>query len=213
MINANKLKTWLKIVVIVQSLFLAVGCSSTDREGPSNDDVSISMTTEFGDIEIQLYLSKAPVSVTNFLRYVDAGDFNGGTFYRVVRADNDNGSPQIAVIQGDVKNGDKQWPAIKLETTEQTGIKHRDGTLSMARGAPDSATSVFFICVGAQPSLDFGGMRNTDGKGFAAFGRVVRGMEVVRKINEIRQAKDVDDDYMKGQMLAKPVMIERVKRQ
>ena len=83
----------------------------------------------------------------------------------------------------------------------------------MARGAPDSATSVFFICVGAQPSLDFGGMRNTDGKGFAAFGRVVRGMEVVRKINEIKQAKDVDDDYMKGQMLAKPVMIERVKRQ
>ncbi len=199
--------------VAVQCMFLVVSCSSTDQIGASNDDVSISMVTEFGDIEIQLYMSKAPVSVTNFLRYVDTGDFNGGTFYRVVRADNDNGNPQIAVIQGDVKNGDKQWPAIKLETTEQTGIKHRNGTLSMARGAPDSATSVFFICVGAQPSLDFGGMRNTDGKGFAAFGRVVRGMEVVRKINEIRQTKDVDDDYMKGQMLAKPVVIERVKRQ
>jgi peptidyl-prolyl cis-trans isomerase A (cyclophilin A) len=211
--NTNRLTTWLKIVVIVQCLFLAVGCSSTDRKDALNKDISISMATEFGDIEIQLYLSKAPVSVTNFLSYVDAGHFDGGTFYRVVRADNDNGSPQITVIQGDVREGSKQWPAIKLETTEQTDIKHRDGTLSMARGAPDSATSVFFICVGPQPSLDFGGIRNTDGKGFAAFGRVVRGMEVVRKINEIRQAKDVDDDYMKGQMLAKPVVIERVKRQ
>jgi peptidyl-prolyl cis-trans isomerase A (cyclophilin A) len=212
LINILKLKTWLKVAVVVQCLFLAVGCSSTDQKGASNADVYISMSTEYGDIEIQLYARKAPISVTNFLRYVDAGDFEGRTFYRVVRADNDNGSPQIAVIQGDVKNRDKEWPAIRLETTEQTGIKHLDGTLSMARGAPDTATSVFFICVGAQPSLDFGGMRNTDGQGFAAFGRVIKGMDVVRKINDIRLVKGVDDDYMKGQMLAKPVVIERVKR-
>src|SRR5260370_27722115 len=90
----------------------------------------------------------------------------------------------MEVIKGGV-NPDRKtegFPAISLERTNTTGLKHKNGTLSMARSGPDTATSDFFICIGDQPSLDFGGMRNPDGQGFAAFGRVVRGMDVVRNL-------------------------------
>src|SRR5260370_34956867 len=90
----------------------------------------------------------------------------------------------MEVIKGGV-NPDRKtegFPAIALERTNKTGLKHKSGTLSMARSGPDTATSDFFICIGDQPSLAFGGMRNPDGRGFAAFGRVVRGMDVVRKV-------------------------------
>lgn len=161
---------------------------------------------------IQLYQHKAPQTVSNFLSYVDAGDYHGGNFYRVVRHDNDNGSPKITVIQGDVKDSNKQLPPIKLETTDKTGIKHLDGTLSMARLGPDTATSSFFVCIGAQPSLDFGGARNSDGQGFAAFGQVIAGMDVVKKINALTKAKPSGDAYMKGQMLLEPVVIKSIVR-
>jgi peptidyl-prolyl cis-trans isomerase A (cyclophilin A) len=165
------------------------------------------ITTPIGVIEIELYSKQAPLSVTNFIRYIEAGAFNDGRFYRVVRLDNDNGSPKIAVIQGSVNVEFEDFSAIQLETTKQTGIKHLNGVLSMARGEPNTATSEFFICIGAQPSLDFGGLRNPDGQGFAAFGRVTKGMDIVKKIHQIREALKVDDSYVKGQMLTKPVAI------
>lgn len=170
------------------------------------------MNTTMGEVEMELYQDKAPVSVANFLRYIDAQAFDGGSFYRVVRLDNDNGNPKISVIQGGANAGFKDFPAIKLETTQQTGIKHLDGTLSMARADPDTATSAFFICVGEQPGLDFGATRAKDGLGFAAFGRVTKGMDVVRAINNIRKAKPTDYAYMKGQMLAEPVVIISIRR-
>lgn len=112
--------------------------------------------------------------------------YDGGAFYRVVTMRNQPTSPvKIEVIQGGL-DGDstKRLPAIAHETNDKTGIKHLDGTISMARGMPGSASSEFFICINAQPELDFGGTRNPDGQGFAAFGHVVQGMDVVRRIQQ-----------------------------
>jgi peptidyl-prolyl cis-trans isomerase A (cyclophilin A) len=165
------------------------------------------ITTSIGIIEIELYSKLAPVSVTNFIRYIQAGAFDAGRFYRVVRLDNDNGSPKIEVIQGGANVEFEEFAAIPLETTKQTGVKHLNGVLSMARGEPNTATSEFFICIGAQPSLDFGGLRNPDGQGFAAFGRVTKGMHMIKKIHQIREALEVEDNYVKDQILAEPVSI------
>jgi peptidyl-prolyl cis-trans isomerase A (cyclophilin A) len=140
--------------------------------------------TEMGNIEAEVDTIHAPITSANFLRYVDLGFYRFGRFHRTVRADNQpNDKVKIAVVQAGLDSlRVKDFPPIKLERTKVTGLKHKDGTLSMARDGPDTATSDFFICIGDQPALDFGGKRNPDGQGFAAFGRVVLGMDVVRKI-------------------------------
>ncbi len=145
------------------------------------------MRTELGSIEIDLDRRKAPVTSENFLRYVDAGHYTGGRFHRTVKPDNQpNNVVKIEVVQAGV-DPDKEkdgFPPIMLERTSWTGIRHKHGTISMARVGPDSATSDFFICIGDQPELDYGGKRNPDGQGFAAFGRVIRGMDIVRRIQQ-----------------------------
>jgi peptidyl-prolyl cis-trans isomerase A (cyclophilin A) len=144
--------------------------------------------TGLGDIEVEIYERQAPVTAANFLRYVDAGLFKGASFYRVVRLDNQpRNAVKIEVIQGGLtfSRGENVFPPIEHETTAKTGLLHKDGTISMARDAPGSATSEFFICLGDQPELDFGGKRNPDGQGFAAFGRVTAGMDIVRKIQQL----------------------------
>jgi peptidyl-prolyl cis-trans isomerase A (cyclophilin A) len=147
--------------------------------------VRVVMHTDLGEIEIEVDTVHAPVSAANFLRYVDGGLYDGGRFHRTVRPDNQGSKPvKIDVIQG-AANQERTaefYPAIPLERTSVTGLRHRDATVSMARTTPDSGTHEFFVCIGDQPSLDFGGARNPDGQGFAAFGRVVRGMDVVRRI-------------------------------
>ena len=168
--------------------------------------VPIVIETPFGTIEAELDSAKAPGTVTNFLRYIDAHAYDGGRFHRTVRLDNQpTNDVKIEVIQAGVAPDTTRprWPAIPLERTNVTGLRHVDGALSMARGGPDSATSDFFICIGAQPELDFGGKRNADGQGFAAFGRITRGMEVVRKI----QAQSAE-----AQRLSPPVGIVRIRR-
>jgi peptidyl-prolyl cis-trans isomerase A (cyclophilin A) len=142
--------------------------------------------TELGDIEVEVDTVRAPVTAANFLRYVDLGFYHVGRFHRTVREDN---QPQqkvkIAVIQAGLDSlRVQEFPPIPLERTRETGVLHRDGTISMARDGPNSATSEFFICIGNQPELDFGGKRNPDGQGFAAFGRVVLGMDIVAKIHQ-----------------------------
>jgi peptidyl-prolyl cis-trans isomerase A (cyclophilin A) len=147
--------------------------------------VRVVMQTELGAIELEIDTIHAPVSAGNFLKYVDAGLYDGGRFRRTVRRDNQTTNPvPIAVIQGTAnpERRGEYLPAIPLERTSVTGLSHKDGTISLARASPDTATNEFFICVGNQPELDFGGKRNPDGQGFAAFGRVVRGMDVVKKI-------------------------------
>jgi len=162
--------------------------------------------TDLGDIEVELYQDRAPVTVANFLKYVDERRFRGATFYRVVRLGNQpDNDVKIDVIQGGLDEDDREsgLPSIRHETTRETGILHEDGVISMARLEPGTASSEFFICVGDQPELDFGGRRNPDGQGFAAFGKVTLGMDVVRKIHQ---------QPVEGQSLEPPVAIRDVVR-
>lgn len=205
--RGNLLKFLVQKAIFLSLFSLLSGCTATKQNA-----VMLMMKTSVGEVQIALYQDKAPLTVNNFLQYVDAGGYDGGTFYRVVRPDNDNGNPKITVIQGGANGDFQDHPAIALESTETTGIVHSDGTLSMARAAPDTATSAFFICIGEQPGLDFGGKRAADGLGFAAFGRVVKGMDVIRQINQIRQTKGTQNAYLKGQMLTQPVVIESIRR-
>ena len=166
----------------------------------------VRIETEVGDILVELSPDKAPITVANFLRYVDGGFYNGGSSYRTVREDNEvRKDVPIEVIQA----GTHPWkenfsfPPIVLERTSLTGKYHLAGAISMARSGTDSATSSFFICVRDLPSLDFGGKRNPDGQGFAAFGKVVQGMDVVKRINAARA---------EGQAIMPPVRILHVAR-
>jgi peptidyl-prolyl cis-trans isomerase A (cyclophilin A) len=169
--------------------------------------VRVLVQTELGDIVLEVDTKRAPNTAANFLRYLDAGHYDGGTFHRTVKMDNQPDSPvKIEVIQAAV-NADRAkdgFPPIPIERTSVTGLRHTDGAISMARGQPDSASSGWFICINDQPSLDFGGGRNPDGQGFAAFGRVVQGMEVVRKI---QQAPNTD-----AQRLTPPIKILKIAR-
>lgn len=156
----------------------------------------------------EIYLDKAPVSAGAFLRNVDAGIYNRrrANFYRVVRMDNQPSNKiKIEVIQGGVNRdtGDLSVPFIPHETTAQTGLTHRDGSLSLAREKPGTANSEFSICIGPQPELDFGGRRNPDGQGFAVFGQVIRGMDVARRIQRLHDT---------GQYLDEPVPITSIRR-
>ncbi len=145
----------------------------------------VRVETSMGAIVLEVDGARAPSTAANFLTYVDAGHYDGGTFHRTVTMKNQPDSPvKIEVIQAGVApdKAKQGFGAIALERTSVTELKHRDGAISMARGMPDTATSGWFICINDQPELDFGGKRNPDGQGFAAFGRVVEGMDVVRKI-------------------------------
>jgi len=160
--------------------------------------------TAVGGIELEIDTVRAPITTRNFLRYVDAGRYAKGRFYRTVTPENQGDNPvKIEVIQGGRDTTTPRFAFIPLERTSQTGLRHRDGTISMARAGPETATSEFFICIGDQPELDFGGRRNPDGQGFAAFGHVVRGMSVVRKIQR---------SPANGQALAPPIAIEGITR-
>lgn len=174
----------------------------------AQEKVPIVIQTSLGDIVVELDAKRAPRTTTNFLRYVDAALFDNGTFYRTVtlKPDNQpNNKVKIEVIQGglDPAKASKGFKPITLERTRETGLKHRDGTISMARLGPDTATAEFFICVGEQPELDFGGARNPDGQGFAAFGKVVSGRDVVARIHRSKA---------EGQSLEPPVLIQAIRR-
>jgi peptidyl-prolyl cis-trans isomerase A (cyclophilin A) len=148
--------------------------------------VIVIFETELGNITMEVDVAKAPISAANFLKYVDGKFYDGGRVIRSVRPDNTiRHDVEIQVIQfeSDPARRREGFPPIPLERTSVTGLRHVDGALSMARNGPDSATSSFSIMVGAQPALDFGGARNADGQGFAVFGKVTGGMDVVRKIH------------------------------
>jgi peptidyl-prolyl cis-trans isomerase A (cyclophilin A) len=158
------------------------------------------VVTGVGDITLEIYVDKAPVTAGNFLKYVREKRFRGAAFYRVVRADNQpHNKVKISVIQGGLMDDipGQSLPPIAHETTAHTGILHKDGVISMARLEPGTATSEFFICVGDQPELDLGGKRNPDGQGFAAFGRVTKGMEVVHRILRQPDKKQYLDPVIK----------------
>ncbi len=182
------------------------------QEGSSTDIVRVSINTTFGAIVVALNVKQAPVSANNFLRYVDALHFDGATFYRTVTLGNDNGDPKIEVIQGGINAENPPISPIKHEPTNLTGLRHVDGAVSMARGAPGTAGSEFFICIGDQPGLDAGAARNPDMLGFAVFGRVVDGMDVVHRIHQSAADGPSESEYTNGQILSPPVLIETIRR-
>ncbi len=178
-------KPWISL----PSVLLFGSCFAFGSHVQSTKDgaVRVILETELGEIELALDATHAPVTTANFLKYVDRGLYDGGVFHRTVRLDNQpNNKVRIEVVQAGINpaRAKEELPPIPLERTSQTGLKHLNGAVSMARDGPDAATSDFFICINDQPSLDFGGKRNPDRQGFAAFGRVVRGMDVVRKIEK-----------------------------
>jgi peptidyl-prolyl cis-trans isomerase A (cyclophilin A) len=179
----------------------------SDFHSDGNDHVvPVVIVTEKGSIAVDVFAGRAPITAANFLKYVDAGFYDGGEFHRVVTMDNQpNDEVRIEVIQGGKgpgMNRDGQ-DTISLERTTQTGLRHHHGTLSMARLTPDSAMSDFFICLNDQPELDYGGRRNPDGQGFAAFGQVTDGMDVVEAIHA---------SPYEAQALTPPVRILRIHR-
>lgn len=181
------------------------------------ETVTVVMSTSAGAVVIELYPDAAPVTVANFLEHVDRNHYRNSFIYRVVRMDNQaQNNIKIEVIQGGLGDAeeDLSFDPIVHETTESTGILHTDGVISMARLEPGTATSEFFICLNDQPELDFGGQRNPDGQGFAAFGKVVKGMDVVREIQNMNTdpLPDGELEYTSGQMLVDPVIIFGINR-
>lgn len=172
--------------------------------------IKVKLTTEVGDIFIDLYPDRAPITVANWLRYIDNKRYDNSTFYR---ASHPPGNTDYGVIQGGLENNPaKVFPPIKLEPTSVTGLKHLDGSISMGRLAPNSATSDYFICIGDSPYLDSDPTKPGDNAGYATFGRVVEGMDVVKKILASPTSPTLGTGAMKGQMLSPRIKLMTARR-
>ena len=170
--------------------------------------VNVLVHTTLGDIQLALEKDRAPLTTKNFLRYVDTRRYDGSDFYRAVKLDDEG---KYGLVQGGLKGNPKRvFKPIPHESPRVTGLSHVSGAISMARTDPGTATSDFFIVVGNLISLD--GQPTGDDPGYAVFGHVVEGMDVVRQIMELPRATSGDDGAMKGQMIAKPVKIVSVRR-
>ena len=174
----------LQKIFFVLALLELSACSHKKYENPH-----VKIETDYGDIEIELYPSKAPKSVAAFLSYVDSDLYKNSSFYRVLKEENQPSSSfKSELIQGGIWQSNNKKAAslqgIPHETTKQSGILHTNGTVSLARTTPGTASSEFFICVGDQPAYDYGNDANPDKLGYAAFGRVVKGMDIVKMIHE-----------------------------
>jgi peptidyl-prolyl cis-trans isomerase A (cyclophilin A) len=191
---------WDKALLLV---FFIISAGAVSCDPPAT---MVKIQTDLGDMTVEIFEGRAPVTAGNFLDHVEQGHYTNSMFYRVVRMDNQGDSPvKIEVIQGGLFHDEvlDSITPIPHESTRETGILHTDGVISMARNKPGSASTEFFICIGDQPSLDFGGKRNPDGQGFAAFGKVVEGMDVARAIQSL------PDD---GQYLTDQVRIRTISR-
>jgi peptidyl-prolyl cis-trans isomerase A (cyclophilin A) len=207
------MKVRLRQTLVLAPLLAALAVAPVHGQAPGAggvqariEPVRVRFDTALGPFEVELDPARAPVTAANFLKYVDGGFYDGGQVHRSARLETQAARPvKIEVIQAGINPARRaeSFPAIPLERTSVTGILHKDGTISMARSGPDTATSDFFICMGDQPSLDFGGARNSDGQGFAAFGRVVFGMDVARAIHKAPA---------EGETLSPPVRLFRAMR-
>lgn len=171
-----KLKYFWVILVVL------VACKA-----PKTGNPHVEISTRFGDIEVELYPKQAPVTCAAFLSYIDSGYYKKSSFYRVlVDEDQPSYAPKSEIIQGGIWKTNNELlqkiPGIQHETTAQTKLSHTNGTISLARQEPGTANTEFFICVGDQPGFNFGGENNPDGQGYAAFGKVVKGMDVVNRL-------------------------------
>ena len=198
-ISMNGLGTFFKVkgILLLSIIFILIADTYCHAQ-------RVKISTSLGDITLQLEPDRAPITTTNYLRYVKEGFYRGGSFYRTVTPGNQEKSHiKIEVIQA----GAHPWmqnflyEPIPLERTRDTRLNHINGAISMARGGPDTACESFFICIGDQPELDYGGKRNPDGQGFAVFGHVISGMDVVQAIHS---------SNAEGQALMPPIIMHDV---
>ena len=193
-----------KLLILIGFLCL-ISCAEKSNKG----NPVVVIETKYGTIEIELYTDKAPQTAGAFLSYVDDGLYENTSFYRVLNTTNQpSNAPKTEILQGGLwrtKNEiARNIKGIPHESTGTTGVLHKDGIISVARNAPGTANCEFFICIDDQPGLDEGGENVEDKLGYAAFGKVIKGMSVVRKI------------YMqndRNQYLDPPVAIYNIKRQ
>lgn len=177
---------------------------------PAEGIVRVSLQTSLGTIVLDLEQARAPITVANYLRYVDQGRFDGASFYRASKVPNDDTQ---GLIQGGVQNDPKRvLRPIPHEPTSRTGLTHTNGAISMGRNAPGTATSDFFIILGDATYLDADPTQPGDNLGFAAFGHVVQGMDVAARILAAPTSPTAGVGVMKGEMLARPVTILRARR-
>ncbi|WP_443027012.1 peptidylprolyl isomerase [Sphingomonas sp. GB1N7] len=175
---------------------------------PPPASVRVALDTTEGRIVIELERGRAPITTANFLKYVDQKRLDGIGFYRTAKA-----GPHFGFVQFGVQNAPKRvLPPIKHEPTTLTGLKHLDGTISIARYAPGTANGDFTIMVGDQPSLDANPAASGDNQGYAAFGHVVEGMDVIQKIFDAPTSPTAGEGVMKGQMIVPPILIKAARR-
>jgi peptidyl-prolyl cis-trans isomerase A (cyclophilin A) len=199
--NLFRSTSYKQVLIITSAILLGGWLSCKQTKYPQ-----VEIQTTMGDILVEVYPDRAPISANNFLDHVEKGSYTNSVFYRVVRMDNQpQNRVKIEVIQGGLFEDEliEAHTPIAHETTEDSGILHKNGVISMARMGPGTASTEFFICVGDQPSLDYQGDRNPDGQGFAAFGKVIGGMDVVKAI----QALPDEEQY-----LTENVMIRSIRR-
>ena len=195
------------------ALYLGIGTASAqtaapEAPAPAPATVRVVLTTSEGPITLELEKDRAPKTTANFLRYVDAKRFDGTSFYRAMKL-----QPEFGLIQGGLRNDPKKlFPPVEHEPTTQTGLSNKDGVISMARDKPGSATADFFIAIGDLSSLDAKPDQPGDNVGFAAFGHVVEGMDVVRRIGMAPTSPTEGEGAMKGQMLAPTIRIITARR-
>jgi peptidyl-prolyl cis-trans isomerase A (cyclophilin A) len=202
----------LKRFAAVMALSLASPAVAQEAPNAPRTDLVV-LETALGDITLAIETERAPVTAANFLKYVDQHRFDGTVFYRAMRLD--WGEQPNGLIQGGTQNDPKRiLPPIAHEPTSQTGLRHTVGAISMARFAPGTATGDFSIMVSDQPALDADPNGATDDAkaGFAVFGHVVSGMDVVRTIFGQPTDPNKGEGWMKGQMLAEPVTIVHARR-
>jgi peptidyl-prolyl cis-trans isomerase A (cyclophilin A) len=203
----------LKRFAFLAALYLGIGSVSAQTAAPAVPatppaTVRVVLTTSEGPITLELEKDRAPKTTANFLRYVDTKRFDGITFYRAMKLQS-----ELGLIQGGLRNDPKKlFPPVPHEPTTQTGLSNKDGVISMARDKPGSATADFFISIGDLSSLDAKPDQPGDNLGFAAFGHVVEGMDVVRRIGTAPTSPTEGEGAMKGQMLAPTIRIITARR-
>ena len=176
---------------------------------PAPVTVTVVMETEQGRISVALETERAPITANYILRHVDEKRLDGGAFYRAMKLTPDG---SIGLVQGGIQDARKLLPPVAHEPTTKTGLTHDEGAISLARGAPGTAQAQFFIILGSLKSLDANPSGPGDNQGYAVFGRVTEGMDVVRKILTVPISPTKGDGAMKGQMIETPVKIISVKR-
>jgi len=210
MSHLNLRRLALRALAAVALLATAPALAQTPAAAPPPAIVKVTLTTSEGAIVLELQKEKAPITTANFLRYVDQKRYDGATFYRASKTPN---APELGLIQGGVQNDPARvLKPIAHEPTTRTGLSHTDGAISMGRFDPGSATSDFFIVLGDMTYMDANPALPGDNLGFAVFGKVVEGMDTVRKILAAPTSPTAGEGVMKGEILAKPVKIVTARR-